>query len=208
MNKFLLLEAIRQSNLHPTTKSFLSAVLKDATSNPEGYDPLTGYQAEEDVEETTSPLEAELDPELIKQAKQGRMAIDDATQAAIDQAKADLEAKRLAGAAVLRRENERLGTNLDQAAARVAQRAQAAVAAGPRVRVKPAGNLDDAFAAARNAILQANGGKPKNPSTVAELDAHLAKVGGKPNEARRQRLAAEWGIELPDKKPARRRANQ
>lgn len=29
MNKYLLFEAIRQSNLHPTTKSFLAAVLKD-----------------------------------------------------------------------------------------------------------------------------------------------------------------------------------
>lgn len=29
MNKFLLLQAINQSNLHPTTKSFLSSVLKN-----------------------------------------------------------------------------------------------------------------------------------------------------------------------------------
>lgn len=45
MNKILLLEAIRQSNLHPTTKSFLSSILKgvdDMLENAEGTQEYQG----------------------------------------------------------------------------------------------------------------------------------------------------------------------
>lgn len=70
MNKILLFEAIRQSNLHPTTKSFLAQVLKgvdDMLENVEGaqtYEgptgmlPLTGTPNEDD--ETYIPTDEEL----------------------------------------------------------------------------------------------------------------------------------------------------
>lgn len=170
MNKYLLLEAIRQSNLHPTTKSFIAAVLKDATN----VDPNN---------EPTDDIEAKLE--------QGKVAVDDATAAALAERQAEKERRQMLGAVDVVRENERLGTNLDDAAAAEAKRAKAAVAAGGRARIR-APKLLEGVAPAQPATQAAP------PTTMKELDALVAKMagGGTPPKGARERLAKLYGIEL------------
>lgn len=171
MNKYLLLEAIRQSNLHPTTKSFIAAVLKNAPgSQDDGVNPV--------------------DPELEKVMEGGKVAFDDATRQALEERKAEKAQRQMLGAVDVIREDERLGADLDKAAEAEAKKAKAAVAAGGRARVRP--KLLEGVAPAQPATQAAP------PTTMKELDALVAKMagGGTPPKGARERLAKLYGIEL------------
>lgn len=171
MNKYLLLEAIKQSNLHPTTKSFIAAVLKNSPgSQDDGSDSV--------------------DPELEKVMEGGKVAFDDATKQALEERQAEKAKRQMLGAVDVVRENERLGTKLDDAAAAEAKRARAAVAAGGRARVRP--KLLEGVAPAQPASEVAP------PTTMKELDALLTKMagGGAPPKGARERLAKLYGIAL------------
>jgi hypothetical protein len=170
MNRFLLLEAIRQSNLHPTTKSFIAAVLKN--------DPSKGEGSESEDQGIESLMEG------------GKVAFDDATRQALEERKAEKAQRQMLGAVDVIREDERLGADLDKAAEAEAKKAKAAVAAGGRVRVRP--KLLEGVAPAQPATQAAP------PTTMKELDALVAKMagGGTPPKGARERLAKLYGIEL------------
>lgn len=67
MNKFLLLQAIKQSNLHPTTKSFLSSVLKNVEENDDLLDSVLNDPQASEAKRVASQQMKEIeieDPEV------------------------------------------------------------------------------------------------------------------------------------------------
>lgn len=177
MNKYLLLEAIRQSNMHPTTKSFLGSILKNVE---EGEQSESGDSAEGG---TTPPADGGTKPrrrgKLLPRMEENTPVFSEQVAELADQ-RAQREAKDLEDAAFEAKRIKELGLDIEPTK----------ISTKPRGRVTT--GLEDLFAKAKPAKAA------PVPKTAAEVRAKLAQMeaatGSPSPKGAYERMLKEYGL--------------